>query len=145
MTSLKKSSKRVSLKIMESSKEQYLFYIFTRLQLGDGIKETLDDLQAVYGINCVPYSTVCRWIQAFRSEQSSSKSGTTPGRPFPARNEQNIALVEKLVAEDPHSTIRKMSKVCDLSIGTIHHVLHEDLHMKKLAARWVPYLLSEEL
>ena len=132
MTSLKKSPKRLSLKIMEGTKEQYRFYIFTRLQLGDSIKKIHDDLHAVYGINCVPYSTMCRWIQAFRSEQSSSKSGTTPGRPFPARNEQNIALVERLVVADPHSTITEMSEVCDLSIGTIHHMLNEDLHMRKL-------------
>ena len=144
MTSLKKSSKQLSLKIMDGTKEQYRFYIFTRLQLGDSIKKIHDDLQAVYGTNCVPYSTMYKWIQAFRSEQSSSKSGTSPGRPFLARNEQNIALVERLVAEDPHSTIRELSEACDLSTGTIHSILHEDLHMRKLAARWVPHLLSEE-
>ena len=67
-----------------------------------------------------------------------------PARPFPARNEQNIALVERLVAEDPHSTIRELSEASGVSVGTIHSILHEDLQMRKLAARWVPHLLSED-
>ena len=67
-----------------------------------------------------------------------------PERPFPARNEQNIALVERLVAEDPNSTIKELSEASGVSVGTIHSILHEDLHMRKLAARWVPHLLSED-
>ena len=67
-----------------------------------------------------------------------------PARPFPARNEQNIALVERLVAEDPHSTIRELSEASGVSVGTIHSILPEDLHMRKLAARWIPHLFSED-
>ena len=67
-----------------------------------------------------------------------------PARPFPARNEQNIALVERLVAEDPHSTIRELSEASSVSVGTIHSILHQDLHMRKLTARWVPHLLSDD-
>ena len=37
---------------MEGTKEQYRFYIFTRLKLGDKPKKIHDNLQAVYGISC---------------------------------------------------------------------------------------------
>ena len=40
--------------------------------------------------------------------------------------------------------MRELSDTCGLSIGTVHKILHEDLHMKKLAARWVPHLLTDE-
>ena len=60
-------------------------------------------------------------------------------RPFPARNEQNNALVERLVAEDLHLTIRELSEASGVSVGTIYSILHEDLHMLKLAALWVSY------
>ena len=85
-----------------------------------------------------------KWIQAFQAEESSVKPGMGPARPSPARNEQNIALVERLVAEDPHSTIRELSEASGVSVGTIHSILHEDLHMRKLAARWVSHLLSAD-
>ena len=59
-------------------------------------------------------------------------------RLFPARNEQNMALVERLVAKDPHSTIRELNEASGVSVSTIYSILHEYLHMQKLA-RWVPY------
>ena len=90
---------------MEGTKEQYRFYIFTRLKLGDKPKKIHDNLQAVYGTSCVPHNTMYKWFQAFRSEDSSINPGMDPARPFPARNEQNIALIKTLFAEDPHSTI----------------------------------------
>ena len=65
-----------------------------RLQLRDSKKKIHGDLQAVYGTNCEPYSTIFNWIQAFRSEESSSKLDTSLGRSFLARSEQNIDLVK---------------------------------------------------
>ena len=85
-----------------------------------------------------------KYIQAFQAEESSIKPFMGPARPFPAGNEQNIALVERLVAEDPHSTIRELSEASSVSVGTIHSILHQDLHMRKLTARWVPHLLSDD-
>ena len=73
-----------------------------------------------------------------------STSGTGRGRPLSALNERNIALVKSLMDEDPHSTIRKLSDTCCLSIGTIYNILLKDLHMKNLAARWVAHLLTDE-
>ena len=144
MTSLKKYTKQLSLKTMEGTKEQYHFYIFKRLKLGDKPKKIHDDLQAVYGANGVPYSTVYKWIQAFQAEESNIKPCMGPVQPFPARNELNIALVERLVVKDPHSTIRELREASGVSVGTVHSILHKDLHMRKLAARWVPHLESED-
>ena len=105
---------------MYFSREQYRFYIFTRLKLGDSAKKIHGDLQAVHGTKCVPYSSMYKWIQATRAEEYPSMSGDVKEPHFPARNEQNIALVSKLVEEDPHSTIRELSEACGLSVGTIH-------------------------
>ena len=65
--------------------------------------------------------------QAFQAEESSINTGMGPARPFPVWNEQNIALVERLVAEDPHSTNRELSEAFGISVGTIHNILHEHL------------------
>ena len=100
MTSLKKSTKQLCLKNMEVTKEQYFFYIFTRLKLGNKPKKIHDYLHAVYGANCVPHSTMYKWIRAIQAEKLTIKSGMGQARFFPARNEQNMALVERLVAGD---------------------------------------------
>lgn len=40
--------------------------------------------------------------------------------------------------------MRELSEACELSIDTINSILHKDLHMRKLAARWLPHLLSDD-
>ena len=144
MTSLKSPSKRLSLKKMDAERDHMRFYTFMRLKLGDSAIKILQDLHTVFGPTCGNRSIVFRWVEAFQREQGPSSAGKGPGRPFSVRNEQNIALVKSLIDEDPHSTIRELSEACDPSVGTIHSILHEDLHMRNLAARWVPRLLTEE-
>ena len=101
-------------------------------------------MHAVYGDSCVGKTAVYRWISEFLSEKSPSNPVDGRGPPFSARDEQNIAQVKALVEGDQHSTVRELSDTCGLSIGTVHTILHDDLHMKKLAARWVPHLLTDE-
>lgn len=129
---------------MDAQKDHLRFYTFTRLKLGDNGQKIVQDLQAVFGESCVGKSTVYRWIESFSTKKTPSKPGAVIGRPLEGRNETNIALVKSLIEEDPHSTIRELSEACDLSVGTIYNILHEDLRMRNLAARWVPHLLTEE-
>ena len=129
---------------MHVSNEQFRFYTFTRLQLGEDCRKIHADLQAVYGTDCVSYRTVCRWVKQLGAGRVPSDWGNHAERALPARNEQNIAYVKRLIEEDPHSTVRELSEACELSIGTINNILHKDLHMRKLAARWVPHLLSDD-
>lgn len=37
---------------------------------------------------------------------------------------------------------KEIAEQTGLSIGTIHKIIHEHLHMNKVSARWVPKLLS---
>ena len=90
------------------------------------------------------YRTVCRWVEQLGAGRAPSDWGNRVERALLARNEQNIAYVKRLIEEDPHSTVRELSEACELSIGTINSILHKDLHMRKLAARWVPHLLSDD-
>ena len=52
--------------------------------------------------------------------------------------------MKRISKEDPHSTIKELSEACDLLIGTIHSIIHQDLHMRKQSARWVPHLLTDD-
>ena len=96
MTSLKMPPKQLSQKIMEDTKEQYRFYIFTRLELRDSLKKIHKDLQAVYGANCVSYSTMYKWIQAFQSENSAVKFSGSRKSCIDFQNFQNnIQIISK--------------------------------------------------
>ena len=120
------------------------FYTFMRHKLGDTAKQIFEDLHAVTGDSCAGKSTVYRWIKEFSDEKTSSTPSASRGPPISVRSEQTIASVKAHVEEDPHSTVRELSDTSGLSIGTVHKILHEHLHMKKMAARWVPHLLTDE-
>ena len=75
---------------MHVNNEQFRFYTFTRLQLGEDCRKIHADLQAVYGTDCVSYRTVCRWVKQLGAGTVPSDWGNHAERALPARNEQNI-------------------------------------------------------
>jgi histone-lysine N-methyltransferase SETMAR len=60
------------------------------------------------------------------------------------RTDENVALVKSLVLADRRVTIESIVSDTDLSLGTVHTILHDDLGFRKVSARWVPRLLTDE-
>lgn len=56
----------------------------------------------------------------------------------------NIDAVQSLVAEDPNISVAMLSQTLDISEGSIFTILHEQLGLRKITARWVPHQLTEE-
>ena len=57
---------------------------------------------------------------------------------------ETIAAVQAAVEPDRRMTIEKLAAEFDMSVGTVHKILHEDLGLSKKSAGWVPRLLSME-
>ena len=115
---------------MESfNKQSERFYVFMRLQLGEDAKQIAADLKKVAGIKAAAYSTIRRWRQEFKTGKKGNNSDK-PKQPLKrASNERNVAAVAKLVKEDPHVCIREISARLSLSYGTVHRIIHNDLHL----------------
>lgn len=129
---------------MEPEKEHLRFYIFTRTQLGELPTKIYEDLQQVYGPSSCSYDTVCRWVRRFKSGKNDVYDDPRCGAPKSAMNEKSIELVKCAIEEDPHITIQELADTHDLSTGTVHTIIHNELHMKKVCAKWVPHLLTED-
>ena len=63
---------------MDVSRENQKFYIFTRLQLGDGL-QIHEDLFAVSSDLAVPYNTCARWIREFKDGRKLLTDKPRPG------------------------------------------------------------------
>ena len=114
---------------MDVSREHQRFYIFTRLQLGDELKQIHEDLHTVYKELAVPYNTCSRWVREFKDGRKLIADKPRSGAPKFKVNE---------------TLVREISSDLDVSIGTIHKVLHEELGLRKISARWVPHVLTPE-
>ena len=129
---------------MDVSRENQRFYIFTRLQLGEELKKIHDDLYTVYKESAVPYNTCSRWVREFKDGRKLLTDKPRPGAPKSKVNETLVANVKSQVDNDPNVSVREISSDLDVSIGTVHKVLHEELGLKKISARWVPHVLTPD-
>jgi hypothetical protein len=56
-----------------------------------------------------------------------------------------VADITAQVANDRRVTVRKLCEAHGVSTRIIHATLHDDLHLSKKSARWVPKLLSQDM
>jgi transposase len=89
-------------------------------------------------------STAFEWFKRFREGWELLEDDELSGRPTTSRNEQTIEKVHQLVMQDRHITLRMLSVELNVSKDTIHVIMHDDLGMKKVCAKFVPHLLTPE-
>ena len=117
-------------------------YIKFRSLLKDSNRNIHNDLVEVCGDQVLAYSTVRRWAELFREERDSIEDEPRTGRPKPATCEPSIELVGEFLRNDPYCSIEEISKYMNILTGSIYRILKEDLGVRKVCARRVPYLLS---
>ncbi|XP_018304737.1 uncharacterized protein [Mycetomoellerius zeteki] len=64
------------------------------------------------------------------------------GRPIEAVTPEIIDKIHDIVLTDRRVNMRELVEATGISHGTVISILHEQLGMKKLSARWVPRLLT---
>ena len=111
--------------------------------LKDSNRNIHNELVEVCGDQALAYFTVRRWAQLFREGRDSNEDEPRTGRPKSAICEHSIELVGEFLRNNPCCSIEEISKYTDISTGNIYHILKQDLEVRKVCARWVPYLLSE--
>lgn len=89
------------------------------------------------------YSTIVKWAAEWKRGTRSVQDAPRSGRPADARTTDKVAHVKKLIENDCRLTIEQISKIIKISYGTVQSILHVDLGLSKLSARWVPKMLSD--
>jgi [histone H3]-lysine36 N-dimethyltransferase SETMAR len=105
-------------------------------------KEIHERLLKVYNEQSPSYSAIKRWAQLFRFGRESLEDDPKSGRPVTAATPEKIDLIEKLVMANRRLKILEIAAEVGLSCGSVEKVLHENLHLSKVCARWVPRNLN---
>ncbi|CAK9833005.1 Mariner Mos1 transposase [Anthophora retusa] len=74
----------------------------------------------------------------------STNDAGRPGRPVAVTTPENVKKIHDMVMNDRRVKVRDISQAVNISIDRVHNILHEHLQMKKLSARWVPRLLTND-
>ncbi|XP_033226303.1 uncharacterized protein LOC117178883 [Belonocnema kinseyi] len=125
-------------------KEQYRSVIRFLFLEGKTRSEIKDRFDAVYGDSSPSIATVKNWFNEFVRGHTSVFDEPRPGAPKTANTEENVNKIHDLVLADRRLKVRKIAEVVGIAEGTAHHILHEELGMRKLSARWVPRLLTPD-
>ena len=104
--------------------------------------ETYQLLQQAYGEDVMGRTQACDWFRRFKEGRTSDESNPRSGRPSTSRNEM-IAKVRTVVCNN-RLTVREIADDCGISMGSCDAILTDDLHMKRVCAKFVPRLLTDD-
>ena len=89
------------------------------------------------------FSTIKKWAAEFKRGRTSPTSlevDLREGRPKSATTPEIIEQVH----DDRRMKVREIAETIGISKERVGYILHEELDMKKLCARWVPRLLAAD-
>ena len=116
-------------------------YIKCRIRLNIDSKQILNELCGIYGPQTISMRTVFRWVKAFKAEKFSVEDDTRPGRPKTSVTKANKKIV---VEQDARLSVKDIASCTGISEGSVQTILKKRLDLRKVCARWEPYLLTEE-
>jgi len=122
-------------------------FIADLFKAGKTVSAAYNIIVDIYGLKCRP-DTVKRRIQrifkALREGQSPEDArhkGNHTARMM--RTPTTIKAIKAIIQQDSRTTLREIMKETGISKSTALHMVKKDLKLVKLAARWVPRLLTE--
>ena len=102
-------------------------------------------------MNCVVYidltismRTVFRWVKAFKAGKFSVEYDTRPGRHKTSVTKANITAVKIMVGQNARLSVKDIATCTGISEGRVQTILKICFDLRKICARWVPHLLTEE-
>ena len=87
---------------------------------------------------------VFRLVKAFKAGKFSVEDDTHPGRPKTSVSKANIAAVKIVVKQDARLSVKDIASCTGISEGSVQTIQKKRLDLRKVCARWLPHLLTEE-
>ncbi|KAJ4444141.1 hypothetical protein ANN_05930 [Periplaneta americana] len=110
--------------------------------LGDSQSQTIRKIQQVFGEDAIGVTQIKEWFNRFKDGRTSAESEQRCGRPQTARSAAVVERVRNLVMADRRLTVREIAEEVGVSKNSAHAILRDDLNMNRVAAKFVPKLLS---
>jgi len=80
----------------------------------------------------------------FKRGRTSLEDDERSGQPSTRSTPKNVETIRRLVHEDLRRTIKGIAAIVNVSYGTVQTILTCDLNMDRVAAKFVPRLLTPE-
>lgn len=106
--------------------------------------EILQRLRQQFGENTLSQARVFYWHKTFSEGREKVENESHDRRPRTSLTAEHIQAVRDLIERDRRLTVAEIASEVNISVGSIHSIIRDELGFSKISARWVPRLLTEE-
>jgi len=96
------------------------------------------------GENAPSYATVKNWVSQSKRGDFSTCVAPRPGRPETVTTPDIIDQIHELILEDSRISAKSIPEQLGISREWVGSIIHEDLCIRKLSAKWVPKCLNAD-
>ena len=113
-------------------------------KLGKNATETYGMLQTAFRTSCMNRTSVFEWHNRFKEDRESVRDDERFERSMEVDTPELIGQIKNFMEKDRHVSIETISAQFDVSVGTVHIIIHEELNMRKICAKFVARVLRED-
>jgi len=107
-------------------------------------KEIRAILTETLGEHAASCATVKNCVARFKRGDFSTRDAPRPGRPKTVPNPEIIDQIHELILEDRRISAKSIAEQLDKSREWVGSIIHDDLDMRKLSAKWVLKCLNAD-
>jgi len=90
------------------------------------------------------YATVKNWVAQFKRGDFFTCNAPRPGRHKTVTTPEIIDQIHELILEECRISAKSIAEQLGISRERVGSIIHEDLDMRKLSAKWVPKCLNAD-
>jgi len=90
------------------------------------------------------YVTVKNWVAQIKRDDFYTCDAPRPARPKTVNTTEIIDHIHELILEEHRISAKSIAEQLDISRERVGSIIHEDLDMRKLSAKWVPKCLNAD-
>ena len=100
--------------------------------------------QTAFRPSCMNRVSVFEWHERFMEGRESVRNDERCRRTKEVRTPELIVQMKKFMDKDRRVSIETISAQSDVSVGTVHTIIREELKMRKICAKFVPRMSRED-
>ena len=101
-------------------------------------------LQTAFRLSCMNQASVFEWHKRLKEGRVSVRNDERCGRSKEVNTPELIDKIKIFIDKDHRVSIETISAQFEVSVGTVYTIIHEELKMQKICAKFVPRMLRED-
>ena len=101
-------------------------------------------LKIAFGEEAMCRTQTYEWWKRFKEDRTSVDDDPRSGLPSTSKTDDNVAKVREVIRSNRRLTVREVAEEVGISKTVCREILTENLGMHRIAAKFVPHLLTDD-